>query len=185
MSITNRHTGFTLIELAAFIMIVSVAVGGVLLSYHSAARDSADPVIQKQALAIAQSILEEVQQMPFTFCDPDDPAAPTATSTASCATVEAIGPEPGESRYSTTTPFDNVNDYHGYTTATETPSGIKDITGAPISGLSTYDASVTVVATALSGVPAGEALLITVSVSGPRNVSVRLDAYRTRYAPRL
>ena len=168
-----------------FIAIVGMSVGGVLLAYQVAARDSADPIVEKQALAIAESLLEEIQQMPFTYCDPDDPAAPTATSTASCATVEAIGPEAGESRYSATLPFDNVNDYHGYDTATETPSGMKDITGAAITGLGAYNAAVTVAPAALDTVPGGEALLISVTETGPANVSVKLDAYRTRYAPQL
>jgi MSHA pilin protein MshD len=181
----RRAAGFTLVELVAFITIVSIAVGGVLLAYNTAARDSADPIVKKQALAIAESLLEEVQQMPFTYCDPDDPAAASATSTASCATAEAIGPEAGESRYSAATPFDNVNDYHGYNTATEAPAGMKDMTGTGIAGLAAYNASVTVAATAMSGVPAGEALLVTVTVTGPGNVSVKLDSYRTRYEPQL
>jgi MSHA pilin protein MshD len=181
----RRTAGFTLIELVAFITIVSIAVAGVLLAYNVAARDSADPIVKKQALAIAESLLEEIQQMPFTYCDPDDPAAASATSTASCATAEAIGPEAGESRYGAASPFDNVNDYHGYNTAAEVPTGAKDMTGAGIAGLAAYDASVTVVSTTMTGVPAGEALLVTVTVTGPGNVSVKLDAYRTRYEPQL
>jgi MSHA pilin protein MshD len=168
-----------------FIAMVAAAAGGVLAAYHAAARDSADPVILKQALAVARSLMEEIQQMPFTFCDPDDPAAATATSTAECAVVEAIGPEAGESRYSLTTPFDNVNDYHGYNTADENPSGIKDLTGASITGLEAYNVSVSVAQNALPGIPASESLLITVTVTGPGNTSVQLGAYRTRHAPRL
>lgn len=180
-----RRRGFTLIELVAFIAIVGIAVAGVLLAYDRATAGSADPVIRKQALAIAESMLEEIQQMPFTYCDPDDPAVSTANSSADCATPEAIGPEAGESRYSSTTPFDNVNDYNGYNTAAETPSGIKDITGAPVTGLSSYDVSVTIASATLPGVAAGAALLISVTVTGPSNVSVTLDGYRTRYAPQL
>ena len=183
MCITRN--GFTLVELVLFIAIVGIAVGGVLIAYDYAARDSADPVVRKQALAIAESLLEEIQQMPFTFCDPDDPAVSTATSTASCATVEAIGPEAGETRYSAATPFDNVNDYHGYQTASEIPPGIKDIAGTPITGLAIYNAAVTVAAAALPGVAAGGALLITITVTGPANVAVTIDGYRTQYAPRL
>jgi MSHA pilin protein MshD len=123
--------------------------------------------------------------MPFTFCDPDDPAVSTATGTIDCAVVEAIGPEAGETRYSLATPFDNVNDYHGYNTASENPSGIKDMNGAPITGLAAYNVAVTVQQSALSGIAAADALLITVTVTGPGNLSVPLAAYRTRHAPRL
>src|ERR1035437_5893435 len=94
------QAGFTLIELVLFIAIIGIAVAGVLIAYDYAARGSADPVVRKQALAIAEALLEEIQQMPFTYCDPDDPAVSTATSAAGCATPEAMGPEAGESRYS-------------------------------------------------------------------------------------
>ncbi len=181
----SRRAGFTLIELIVFIVIVGIAVSGVLIAYDYAVRDSSDPIVKKQALAIAESLLEEIQQMPFTYCDPDDPALTTASSAAGCATAEALGPEAGETRYSTTTPFDNVNDYHGYNTATEVPPGVKDITGTPITGLALYNATVTVANAALGGVAAAEGLLITVVVAGPANVSVKLDGYRMRYAPQL
>jgi MSHA pilin protein MshD len=190
MSTTRASRGFTLVELVLFIAILGIAIGGVLVAYDYAARDSADPVVKKQALAIAESLLEEIQQMPMTFCDPDDANASSATGpfvgAGGCATtVEAPGPEPGEARAHPNTPFDNVNDYDGYNTAAEVPPGVKDITGAPIAGLAAYDAAVRVIPVALAGVPAGEALLITVTVNAPGNVLVRLDAYRTRHAPRL
>lgn len=182
--------GFTLIELVMFIAIVGAGVAGTLLVFDYSSRSSADPIIRKQALAIAESLLAEIQQMPFTFCDPDDPAVSTATSAAGCATPEAIGPEAGETRYSATTPFDNVNDYHLYNTAAEVPTGIKDLTGAPIAGLAGYDVSVTVAQTALVGapggtVPASDSLLITVTVTAPGSVTVVVDGFRTQYAPNL
>src|SRR3954468_11123609 len=182
---TLNRNGFTLIELVVFIVIVGAAVAGVLGAYAQATRDSADPVVKKQALAIAESLLEEIQQMPFTYCDPDDPNVTTATSAAGCTTAEAIGPEAGESRYSAATPFDNVNDYHGYNTAVEVPPGIKDLTNAAIAGLGQYNAAVTVASVALSGIPAGDALLITVVVTAPGNLTVSVDGSRTRYAPTL
>lgn len=181
---TSRR-GFTLIELVVFISMIGIAVAGVLVAYDTAVRDSADPVVRKQALAIAESLLEEIQQMPFTYCDPDDPVVSTASSAGDCATPEANGPEAGETRYSATTPFDNVNDYHGYATAAEMPPGMKDVSGTAIAGLGDYNASITVAAAALPGVAAGDALSITVTVTAPWNVSVTLDGYRTRYAPRL
>jgi MSHA pilin protein MshD len=188
----TRGRGFTLVELVVFIAIVGIALAGVLAAFDYAVRGTADPVVRKQALAIGESLLQEVQQMPFTFCDPDDPQASTAQSTAvgptgcsSAAGVENPGPEAGESRYSAATPFDNVSDYHGYDTAAEVPPGVKDISNTPIAGLEAYNARVTVADAALPGVPAGEAVLITVVVDGPANVSVRLDGYRARYAPQL
>ena len=186
MCMSRSRRGFTLVELVVFIAIVGLSLAGVLLAYDRATADSSDPVVRKQALAIAESLLEEVQQMPFTYCDPDDPAVSTAASAADCTTPEtAMAPEPGETRYSASTPFDNVNDYNGYNTALEVTPGIKDISGTPVTGLSAYNASISVAPAALGGIAAGEALRITVTVTGPANVTVTLDAYRTRYAPNL
>ena len=186
MSIRKRARwgGLTIVELIVTIAIVGTGVAGILLVLNVAVRGSADPLVEKQALAIAESLLEEIQLMPFTYCDPDDANAGTATNAAGCATqVENMGPEPGETRVSATTPFDNVNDYHGFTM-----TSITDITGTAIAGLSGYSASVAITQQALNGPPnvvAGESLLIAVTVNGPFNTTVRLDGYRTRYAPNL
>lgn len=177
--------GFTLIELVIFIAIVATGVAGTLLAYDFSARSSADPVVRKQALAIAESLLEEIQQMPFTYCDPNDPAVSTAANAAACATPEAMGPEAGETRYSAATPFDNVNDYNGFNTATDALPGIRQIDGTLIAGLGGYNASVAVTQVALGGIAATDSLRITVTVTGPANVTTAVDGYRVRYAPNL
>ena len=176
-----------------FIVVVGVAVAGILLVLDKTALHSVDPLIRKQALAIAEGLLEEVELMPFTYCDPDDANADAATGAfvggSGCAsTVEALGPEAGESRYSTTAPFDNVNDYNGFCMG---PNGspacsvatVSDLDGNSITGLEAYTASVTVAQQALGTIPAAESLLITVTVTGPSNTTVKLDGYRVRYAP--
>ena len=175
--------GFTLVELIIAISIISLAVAGVMLAVTTAVRSSSEPVVQDQALAIAKSLLEEIESMPFTYCDPNDPAVYTATSAAGCTTPEVLGPELGETRYSPTNPFNNVNDYNGFNTATDSLPGIRDVTGTLISGLSAYNASVTITPTALGSVPATASLLISVTVTGPGNVSVTVEGYRTMYAP--
>lgn len=185
--------GLTLIELATFIAVVGVGVAGILSVLDFTTRRSSDPLPQKQALSIAESLLEEIQLMPFTFCDPDDLNAATATSAAvsptGCeATPEGLGPETNENRYGDflgppNTPFDNVNDYNGFDTATANPSGIRDITGTLIPGLEAYRASVSVVQESLGGIPADAALRITVTVTGPAGTRVTLDGYRTRFSP--
>jgi MSHA pilin protein MshD len=182
--------GFTLVELVVFIAIMAIAVAGVLAAFDFGVRNSADPIVRKQALAIAESLLAEVQQMPFTFCDPDDPAASTAATPAACATPEAAGPEPGETRYSAATPFDNVNDYGAAISGNPgfAMNPIRDITNGVITGLEAYTATVTITAlpaNTLPGIPAADALLINVTVTAPANVSVSMDGYRTRYAPRI
>jgi len=187
----RKSRGLSLVELVVFIAVVSAAVAGVLGALNFATRASADPMIQKQALAIAEAVLEEVQLMPFTYCDPDDANAETALNAGACAaTAEASGPEgvdapptgPAETRAGTVRAFDNVNDYHGFSM-----SGITDIEGAAIAGLGEYKADVTVAAQALGAIPASDAQLITVTVTWPATgtatFTVVLHGYRVRYAP--
>lgn len=165
-----------------FIVIVGIAVGGILMVFANTTRASADPLIRKQALAIAESLLEEIRLMPFTFCDPDDANAATAANAAGCATTpEAMGPEAGETRYAALTPYDNVNDYNGFAMA----GGILDITGAAIAGLDAYSATVAIAPIAFGGIAATDALQITVTVTGPASIAVTLDGIRTRHAPNL
>ncbi len=187
MTRMRRHhpaRGLTLIELLLFIAVVGIALAAMLRVFVTATAASADPMIRRQQLAIAESLLREVQLMPFTWCDPDDANVLTATaavvSASGCAAqVEGPGPEPGESRYGPAY-FDNVSDYQGFSM-----TGISDLTGTAVPGLSGYSARVTVAAATLDTLTAasGDALQITVTVSGPDSSSVVLQGWRTRYAP--
>ena len=189
----SRIRGLSLVEQIVFIVVVGVAVTGVLAALNVSTRASADPMVQKQALAIAEAVLEEVQLQPFTYCDPDDANAATAIDTTGCASaIESLGPEavnvpptgPVETRAGSVRPFDNVNDYHTFSM-----TGMTDIGGNAISGLDAYTATVSVATQGIASfggkpaIPSGEALLITVTVTGPGNTTVVLDGYRTRYAP--
>lgn len=184
--------GVTLIELIVFIVIVSIAIAGVLSVLNIAVRNSADPQVQKQALAIAEALLEEVELQPFTFCDPDDANVSTATSAVvgagGCATTLETATQhttDGENR--TADPhFDNVIDYSGFTM-----TGVTDVTGTALGGaiLGGYTTTVAIVSSTGLGVAGApidgtEVLHITVTVQGP-GASVTLDGYRARYAPRI
>jgi MSHA pilin protein MshD len=176
----DRLRGLSLIELVIFIAVVSAALAGVLAVFIQSTGTSADPMLRRQSLAIAEALLEETSLMPFTFCDGDDPNVATATSTAGCASgADAIGPEAGENRY-TTPQFDQVNDYAGYSM-----NGIVDITNTAVTGLSGYSARVAVTAADLNTMTAasGDVLRISVTVTDPRGGTLTLDGYRTRYAP--
>jgi MSHA pilin protein MshD len=181
----HGERGFSLIEIVIFLVVFAIGIAGTVTLYGQLTKASVDPVVRKQALALAESMMEEVMLRGFTYCDPNDPNVQTATAAdgapGNCTTLlEAIGPEPGETRYATPR-FDNVNDYHGFSMA---GVNILDITGAPITGLNDYAVGVTVVqAGADLGIPAAEGLSVVVTATGPLGVSVTLQAYRTRYAP--
>jgi len=183
----RAQAGLTLIELVVFIVIVGVALAGVLTVLNVTVKSSADPMLRKNMLSIAESLLEEVQLKPFTWCDPDDANAATATSAivgaGGCATtVEASGWEAGETRAGLVTPFDNVNDYNGLALASPIPS----LTGT-FAAPAGYSASIAVTNDAALGPgglqPAGsEVLRIAVTVTHGDH-SITLEGYRTRYSP--
>jgi MSHA pilin protein MshD len=161
----RRQRGVTLVELVMFVLIVGIAVSSVLGTLALAGGRSADALVQRQSLAVAESLLQEIVAQPFTALSPD-------------GSPETIGPEAGESRTSSTTPFNHVNDYHGYTM-----NGIVALDGSAIAGLESYSASVSVSAQALGNIPAGEGLLVRVTVTGPGGVPVTLTGFRARLAP--
>jgi len=193
----KRQRGLTMIELIVFIVIVGVAAAGMLgvISYTSSR--SADPWQRKQAMLVAEALLEEVQLAKFTYCHPSDTAAETATSSAGCANA-ALRENVGLQVAGETRPYFNINDYVGALgvatsmTAGDTTGQITDVTGAAmVSG--NYKAKVKIEAAAIgpstmlvgnaSGTADNDALHITVDVTYGVNQHIVLDSYRTRYAP--
>jgi len=193
----ERQRGLTMIELIVFIVIVGVAAAGMLGGISYTNSRSADPWQRKQAMLVAEALLEEVELAKFTYCHPSDTAADTATSSAGCANA-ALRENVGTQVAGETRPFFNINDYVGALgvatsmTAGDTSGQITDVTGAAmVSG--NYKAKVTIDAAAIG--PAGmrvgtaggtadnDALHITVDVSYGAGQHIVLHTYRTRYAP--
>jgi MSHA pilin protein MshD len=161
----DQELGATLVEVTLFIVIISTALTAVLGTLALTTGRSADPLVVRQTLAVAETLLQEVMAQPFTAADLDGGA-------------NAIGPESGESRTSTTSPFDHVDDYHGYSM-----TGIVNLDGSAVPGLEAYSAAVAVQAAEFDGIPAGEGLLVTVTATGPGGHSVALQGFRARVAP--
>src|SRR4051812_39097708 len=91
-----RQAGLSLIEVVVFIVVLGIGFAAILTLYNSLTTASVDPMVRKQALAIASSLLEEIELRAFTYCDPDDANVYTATSSAGCTGVayqENLGPD--------------------------------------------------------------------------------------------
>lgn len=173
----RRQCGFSLIELLVFIVVVGVGVAGLVSVMNPSIRFSADPMRTKQMQAIAEALLNEIVHQPFTWCDPDDPAASTAQAYAACTWPQNTGTfTPGESRLGGT--FDNVDDYGGYSMV-----NVTDVTGG--NAMAGYTASVTIAraGSAMGLADNTAALSVTVTVSFGHD-SFSLTGYRFRYAPR-
>lgn len=177
---SSRQRGLSLVEVVIFIVVLGIGLAGMAVIYNQLTLASVDPVVRKQAVAIANSLMEEIQLRPFTLCDPDDPNVFTAPTPA-CGTPEVIGTEGAETRYGPTF-YDNVSDYDTFQMA----GSIQDISNNTITELNGYSARVDIVnagADFTPAVPADAALRVTVTVTGPANVQVILQGYRLRYAP--
>lgn len=152
------QSGVSLVELVMFIVIVSIALIGVLKVMNLTTRSSATPMVQKQALAVAESLLEEIELKDF--------ANPAGGFTG--AATSANRPL-----------FDDVRDYNGYLT-----SGIYGVDGVAVGGLGVYDVAVAVANADLGTITAasGEAVQITVTVTHSSGMSWVLSGYRSNYA---
>ncbi len=140
MSIRSRRRarGMTLIELILSIVIIGVGLAGVLVAFNQAVLHSADPMVRKQMLAIAEEMMEEISLKPF--------AAAANAAPAVCARDT----------------YNDVADYNGYATA----AGICDIDGAAIAALATYNVAVAVTVGALPNGVAALRVVVTVTHGG-------------------
>jgi len=162
---TNPQRGISLVELIMFIVIVGVALAGILLVMNVTTKGSADPLIRKQALAAAESLLEEIQLQDFI-----DPGG-SATCPLPASAVTAMN---------RASDYHIVSCYNGYPNGSTT--GIYPVSGGtPIAGLENYNASVAVSGVALGTVLAGSAVLITVTVTDPQGNPIEISGYRTAY----
>jgi MSHA pilin protein MshD len=182
----RNQRGVTLVELVLFIIIVSIALASVVGVFTLTTRNSADPLRRKQALMIAEGLLEEVELAQFTYCKPDSDKAGTANSVAECGPdAELFGPELGDSR-----PYDNVNDYGNNANVFMGGGGAVLDANLTSMGVNGYSATVSVQPAALNDIGGGSqadpnVLQITVTVTYDAGSSVRLDGFRTRYAPQV
>jgi MSHA pilin protein MshD len=189
----SRQAGISLIEVIIFIVVVGVGITALMSAIDSTVKHSPDAMVQKQAVAIAESLLEEIELQPFTICDPNDPhysdGTATPTTSAQCTTgfdeVGTPGAEAfaqGKTRYADPR-FNNVGDYGGFSMT----SGIKDINNNAVSGLGAYQAQVAITQVggtgAFAGFPLDAVLRIVVTVTTPGGEPVVLTGYRCRYAP--
>lgn len=58
-------SGFTLIEMIIAIIIISIGLAGILMAFNVTVKSSADPLINKQMIAIAEEMLEEILLKPY------------------------------------------------------------------------------------------------------------------------
>jgi len=108
------QVGVTLVELILSMVIISIALTGVFTVMNLTVRHSADPIIQHQAVSIAESYLEEILLQSY---------------------VNPTGGYTGVDR----SQFDDVDDYNGLS-----DTGVQDSLGNSVAILANYNVSVLV-----------------------------------------
>lgn len=180
MFASARQRGTTLIELIMFIVIVSVAVAGILTVLNLTVRHSADPIVQKQAQALAEGLLEEVQLGLFAYCDGADPQVYYARNATDCGVVDSFWRETVPATEAR--PYDTVKDYASAVNSATTIDAT-DISGS-INAPSGYNATVELREMALGGVAAADSLRIIVRISSSGTVMATAEGFRLRTIPR-
>ena len=131
----SNERGMTLIEMVLALVIIGVGLAGVMLAYSTVVRGSADPLVRKQMLSVAEEMLEEIQLKPYT--------AAANTAAAGCARDT----------------WNDIGDYNGHATANQ----ICTIDGTPIAALAGYSINVSVQPATVGGLNAARRIQITVT----------------------
>ncbi|HEX2649830.1 MAG TPA: hypothetical protein VHN19_07810 [Burkholderiales bacterium] len=151
----KRSLGVTLVELIVFMVLVGVAMAGVFAAFNTMTAGSADPEVRKQMVAIAESLMEEIQLRPF-------------ACSAGC---------------SGSRPYDSVSAYNGLTmtgiTDMTDPTPIPGLT--TYSAFITVTPAV--LGSGANTIPSTASLLISIRVTHVSGSELILEGYRTHYAP--
>ncbi len=162
----RRQSGVSLFELIFFMVIVSIGLVGILSVMDLTTRHSADPLQRKQALAIAEAILEEVQLLPMAITDP---CREPAEAGAPCAEQDNAPVAGAKARGSLENPFTVVDDYNGLTLSEgATPGSIADAVVIPAGygvGVTVQTSSLGPIAEEPNAATDAAARLITVTVT--------------------
>lgn len=144
--------GFTLIEVIIFIVVVGAGLAGILSVSTNIVRSSADPMLRKQAVTLADSILEEVLLQ--AYCDPGGPSGSTRQD------------------------MNDVSDFDGKTNSLFSIGAMA--IPAPLLAKYTIGISVASDTTTLENSPNIPAKRVTVTITGG-NETINMTGYRTRY----
>ncbi len=188
------NKGFTLIETIIGIVVLGISFAILTSLIHPLAQQSAEQLHQVKAAALANSVLNEIQNKAFD--NNSDMAGGIVrcgeTPAPVCTSSNALGPEDGvdgraDDKETSRALFDDVDDYHGL----EYGAGeIENSQGVVLSEYIGYQMSISVCNDAnYDGICSGDnsvddnssAKLITVTITIPTNFSMSFSTYRTNF----
>lgn len=141
--------GFTLIELIVAIVVLAAGLAGIMLVFTQAVAKSTDPMLQQQAIALAEGYLDEIL---------------SKNNAPNCTAVDSSSPRAEKIA---------VADYNGLD---ESPP--KDIQGNELGGLEGYRVQVSVNTGSLNGVN-GCRVEVTVTHASDPGARAQLVGWRT------
>ncbi|MDX1491614.1 MAG: prepilin-type N-terminal cleavage/methylation domain-containing protein [Pseudohongiellaceae bacterium] len=132
------HKGLTLVEMIVAIIILAVALVGITRSITTGLSNSGNIIVETQAVALAQSYLDEILGKRF-----DDASSPRGIPPCrtNCTDEVDFGPElPEDERIE----FDDVDDYHDLDEGWEQLTPLQDAEGNDREGYDNFRVHVTV-----------------------------------------
>lgn len=168
-AIRRHQWGVSLVELIVFIVIVSVAVVGLLSVLNLTAAKSSDPVLRKQALALAEATMEEVLAKYYKNDAVDSVGCTPTTTPISCRLPTSSTATVAVDRAN----YNDVDDYNGWDLS---PPYQQD--GTALTILTGYTVKIDVVADTLNTVAVKK---VTVTVTAAGGEAITLVGYRTNH----
>ena len=153
--------GFTLIEIIVTLVVLAIAATSLLSLFSGTVRTSADPMIQQQAISIAEAYMEEILLRDFS--DPQGDESSTR--------------EVGETRIN----YDDVQDYNWLGVGEIQDKKVRDQNNVVIAELLDYEVEVTVFGVELFEIPAVNSMRVDITVTHPAISPITISAYRTNY----
>lgn len=164
-----RLRGATLIELMVFIVVVSIAMGGLWGAFNQGISQSVDPIVRVRILELAQSKLDEVMSRKYDHATPSG-GIPTCGSAAGPACI-GIGRESLAETCATPSTLNDVDDFSGCD---------QDNSPNPYAGY-TFSIAVTLAGDDLGLADNSNGKRIQVNVAAPNGEQVTLSAYRANF----
>lgn len=169
------NSGFTLVEMIVFIVVLAVGLSGVVLVINRTLLDAPEALINTRAMEISQLYLDEILTKKYDENTPQGGSPPCdSPGNPACTAAAGFGTDPGEAARDR---YDDVDDYHnpGF-------QPVADANGNALPNYTDYEVriDVTYAGTEL-GLASRRAKRISLTIRTPRNQQIPVTVYRTNF----
>ena len=169
-------SGFTLVEMVVFIVVLAVGLSGVVLVINRTLLDAPEALVNTRAMEISQLYLDEILAKKYDENTPQGGSPPCDSSgNPACTATGSFGPDgPSESR----SRYDDVDDYHD-----PAFQPVTDANGNALPNYSDYEVRIDIHydGTDLGLADDRRAKRISLTIRTPRNQQIPVTVYRTNF----